>query len=291
MIMKQRLEILQKLMDVCSLKLRVDFVPSEKNKADVLTRVKKAWLGVPHEEEEEAELCCVGVPSVRELHQMHHIGRKVDPAVARKKVRQMVRQCDRCQLIDPAPSVHESGGIRMDRCWKRLAVDVMHYHHGLYLSMMDCDWIAIWRGLWLESVEEISKVLHEIFLDWGPVDEVLMDNGAAFQSQALKDMLNKLNVRRYFRAAYRPSRNGIVERHYRTIKAMAERGQVTPMEAVFWYNMSPGSGQDEKSVPLGAVFRYEWRLPRKVLLYTGEGEGSTYIRVEGGVQLSGKEAQ
>ena len=64
MIMKRRLGILQELMDVCSLKLRANFVPSEKNKADVLTRVKKAWLGVPQEEEEEVELCFVGVPSV-----------------------------------------------------------------------------------------------------------------------------------------------------------------------------------------------------------------------------------
>ena len=147
--------------------------------------------------------------------------------------------------------MHESGGIRVDRNWKKLAVDVMHYHHGLYLSMMDCGSgrVAIWKGLWSENAEEISRVLHEIFLERGPVDEVLMDNGAAFRSQALKDMLDKWKVRRYFSAAYRPIGNGIVGRHHQTIKAMAERGQVTPMEAVFWYNVSPRSGQDEKSVP------------------------------------------
>ena len=62
------------------------------------------------------------------------------------------------------------------------------------------------------------------------------------------------------------------------IKAMAERRQVIPMEAVFWYNVSPRTGKDEKSVPHGAIFRYEWRHPRKVLMYTGEGEGSVSIR-------------
>ena len=55
--------------------------------------------------------------------------------------------------------------------------------------------VPIWMGLWSKSVEEISRVLHEIFLERGPVDEVLMDNGAAFQSQALKDVLDKWNVR------------------------------------------------------------------------------------------------
>ena len=116
----------------------------------------------------------------------------------------------------------------MDRNWRKLALDVTHYYHGLYLSMMDCGsgLVAIWRGLWSESAEEISRMLHEIFLERDPVDEVLMDNGAAFRSQALKDMLDKWNVRRYFRAAYRLSGNGIVDKDHRTIKAMAERGQL-----------------------------------------------------------------
>ena len=51
-------------MDVCNLKLHVDFVPSEKNKADILTKLKKARLGVPQEEEQE--LCFVEVPTIRD---------------------------------------------------------------------------------------------------------------------------------------------------------------------------------------------------------------------------------
>ena len=37
-----------------------------------------------------------------------------------------------------------------------------------------------------------------------------------------------------------------MERHHRTIKVMAERGQVIPMEAVFWYNVSPRSARTKK---------------------------------------------
>ena len=51
------------------------------------------------------------------------------------------------------------------------------------------------------------------------------------------------------------------------------------MEAVFWYNVSSRSDQDEKSVLLRAVFRYKWRHPRKVPMYTGEGKGFASIRV------------
>lgn len=40
-----------------------------------------------------------------------------------------------------------------------------------------------------------------------------MDNSTALRSQVLKNMLDKWNVSRFFRAASRPSGNGIVERH------------------------------------------------------------------------------
>ena len=287
MIVKRRLGILQELMEVCNLKLNVVFIPSEKNKADALTRVKKAWLGAPKEEANGTELCCVGIPSVEELHQMHHMGvdrtlfvaRRVDPAVTREKVRQVVRECDRCQVIDPAPVVHEPGRIRVESDWKRLAVDVTHYRHQLYLSMVDCGpgRVAIWRELRAENAEDIARTLNEIFLERGPVEEVLMDNGTAFRSRVMKEMLDKWNISRYFRAAYRPSGNGIVERHHRTIKALAERGQITPMEAVFWYNMAPRSGLDEATVPQRAVFRYEWRHPSTVPV--GETKGAATIDI------------
>ena len=88
-----------------------------------------------------------------------------------------------------------------------------------------------------------------------------MDNATVFRLELLKTALDNWSVRRFVRAAYRPSGNGIVEKHHRTIRAMAERGSISPMEAVFWYNMSPRAGQAENSVPQRAVFRYEWRHP------------------------------
>lgn len=273
MIVKRRLGILKELVEVYDLNVCPVFVPSEKNKADVLTRVKKGWLkGAPLDrEEEETAVCCVGTPSVKELHQMHHMGvdrtlfmaRRVNPAVTREEVRRVVRRCERCQVIDPAPQVHDPGRLSVEDNWKRLALDVTHYRDRLYLTLVDCGpgRVAIWRELRSENAREIAKVLNEIFLERGPVDEVLMDNGTAFRSRELEDMLGKWNVSRYFRAAYRPSGNGIVERHHRTIKALAERGQLKPEEAVFWYNMSPRSGQDETTVPQRSVFCYDWRHP------------------------------
>ena len=101
-------------------------------------------------------------------------------------------------------------------------------------------------------------------MERGPVDELLLDNSTAFRSQCLGDMLSRWNIVRVFRAAYRPEGNGIVERHHRTIKAIAERGGISPIEAVYWYNSTPRSGQDESSVPQHSVYKYEWRYPSVV---------------------------
>ena len=131
------------------------------------------------------------------------------------------------------------------------------------MSVVDCGpgRIAIWRQLRRESADEIASILNEIFLERGPVEELLMDNATVFRSELLKTALDNWSVQRFFRATYHPSGNGIVERHHRTIKAMAERGNISPMEAVFWYNMSPRAGQADNSVPQRTVFRYEWRHP------------------------------
>lgn len=51
-------------------------------------------------------------------------------------------------------------------------------------------------------------------------------------------MLGKWSTRHFFRAGYRPGGNGIVQNQHHTIKAIAERGQIS-VEAVFCYNMSP----------------------------------------------------
>lgn len=66
------------------------------------------------------------------LHNMHHMEvdrtlfmtTMVDPDITRENVRKIVVNCDRCQSIDPAPSVHKTCKIRMEEDWKRPAKDV-----------------------------------------------------------------------------------------------------------------------------------------------------------------------
>ena len=271
MIVKRRLGILKDLVEEFDLRVNINLVSTLKNKADVLTRVKKNWLHREDDDENDDRDVCAGAMDLRKVHDMHHMGverslfqsRKLDPTVTRQAVRSVVRSCSKCQSIDPAPVSHEKGEIGARDNWKRLAIDVTHYRQVPYLSIVDCGpgRFAIWRELKRETAECIAAVMEEIFLERGPVDEVLMDNATAFRSELLRELLDRWKVRPFYRNAYRADGNGIAERHHRTIKAMAERGGIRPQEAVFWYNTSPRSGQSEDSVPQQALFRYEWRHP------------------------------
>lgn len=99
------------------------------------------------------------------------------------------------------------------------------------------------------------------FLERGPVNELLLDNGAAFRSTRMTDLCNKWNIARRYRAAYRPAGNGIVERHHRTVKRMAERSGKAPTEMVFWYNLAPKVPNDPGSSPSRGLYNYVWRHP------------------------------
>lgn len=62
-------------------------------------------------------------------------------------------------------------------------------------------------------MDETAHTLNEVFLEWCPVDELLINNSKMFHSVALKKTLGRGEVYCFFMAAYRPSGYGIVERH------------------------------------------------------------------------------
>ncbi|XP_029639548.1 uncharacterized protein LOC115214489 [Octopus sinensis] len=278
MLVKCRLGVLGELIAEFGLKLNVGFVPLKRNRADALTRVKKAWLEEPEEAQKGiAAVCRLDDSELKRRHAMYHLGvdrtlylvKKIDNDVTRRSIREVVGSCDRCQSIDPAPCGHEQGNHSVEHKWKRLAVDMTHYRQGMYLSMVECR-LGIWSELRMGIADEMPQILNRIFLERGPVEELLIDNGAAFHSEALRDMLDRWKVHRLFRAAYR---------HHWTVKAIAERGHILPLEAIFWYNMSSRSGQAEESVLHRAVFKYEWRHLSKVLEGQEEEKGPACVKI------------
>ena len=62
----------------------------------------------------------------------HHVGvdrtlylaRKIDPSVTKVGVQKVVKCCERCQSIDPAPAVHKRGklgSLEIGRDWKSMS--------------------------------------------------------------------------------------------------------------------------------------------------------------------------
>ena len=266
LLVRRRLGLFKELVDSFSMTVSIRLVESKKNRADILTRVSKRWL---QEEKEDGEVVCAA--NVESLHAEHHfgvdktlyLGQLVDPELTRAEVEQCVRRCAQCQSIDPSPAHHETGTLGVSENWSRLAIDTTHFGNRCYMTVVDCgpSRYAIWRKVRSENAEDVATVLEELFRERGPVAEVLCDNSTAFRSQRLAALCRQWNVRQRFRAAYRPSGNGIVERNHRTVKRMAARGGITPLKAVFWYNLAATDVRDPSSAPSGGVFAYRWRHP------------------------------
>ena len=105
---------------------------TSKNMADILTRVQKAWT--------LTEVCGVGKAScnddlILDLHNNNHLG--VDKTfymakllflhVLKENVHDVVRNCDICKSIDPAPITWSRGNLSVQSNWSRIAIDVTHF--------------------------------------------------------------------------------------------------------------------------------------------------------------------
>ena len=114
MIVKRRLGILRNLIEEFDLRVTITYVPTSKNRADELTRVKKSWLTDVEGATTEKASVCAGAIDLEKVHNMHHVGvertlflaRMIDPNVTRRSVQEVVSGCEMCQSIDPAPVVH-----------------------------------------------------------------------------------------------------------------------------------------------------------------------------------------
>ena len=67
-----------------------------------------------------------------------------------------------------------------------------------------------------------------------------------------------------------PGYNGIVEWHHQTVKAIAKRGGITPINATFWCNIASKVPQREETVPQRSIFIYVWRHLKNKFLEVNE---------------------
>ena len=205
MLIRRRVAVFHQLVAEYELEVSVTLVPSAANRADELTRVPKEWLQPKKPAEQPPEPPVVAAvrkaASASELRAVHenigHQGVRRTLWYARRElgttrvtksaVRAIVKSCQVCASIDPAPERWKHGSLEVERTWDRLAMDVTHFRGHLYLTLVDCgpSRYAIWRQLGRSEAGEIVKQLENIFLERGAPNEILTDNATEFRGRAM----------------------------------------------------------------------------------------------------------
>ena len=130
MLIRRRVDTIKALGDEYGLALDIELVRSECNRADVLTRVSQKWLGKSNECDKPTVAVCGGAieslsdERIAKIHEeTGHYGitrtlyfsQKLIPAVTMKDVRRVVKACQLCQSIDPAPVKLARGSSMLTR--------------------------------------------------------------------------------------------------------------------------------------------------------------------------------
>lgn len=252
MLVRRRLQLMEALRDEYNIHLRVNYVSTSKNRADVLTRVPKSWLS--------GEMCCTPVVAavanmsgdyeeVLRIHKLNHFGSIRTARLAALKginhskrlAKEVVKNCQACQSIDPAPVRWLHGDLSEKEPWHTLSLDVTHYNATLYLSILDnFSGFTLWIKLQSETADELVRHVSRVFEEHGVPKRVLVDNATSFHSNKFQELLSEFCCSCHFRAAHRPSGNGKVERIHRTIKSSAARSDISCSRSAFWWNVTPG---------------------------------------------------
>ena len=294
MLIRRRVDVIRELVNEFKLEMTVTLVRSEQNPADALTRVPKEWLRAERSGDEQSsepplvaaaaatrgrEITDSDMATIRAVHgnighqgirrTLWYLRRDGHPWATKSAVRAVIRQCDTCQSIDPAPTRWRHGSLGVPLTWERLAIDVTHHRGQPYLTVVDCgpSRYGLWRQLRRSDAAEITRQLETIFLEHGAPAQLLLDNATEFRGRRMEAFAARWGVTLQFRAVHEAGGNGVVERHHRTIKVMAARQGCTVGEAVHRYNMTPRDGQQSSSAPAAGIFQ---RVGRDLPVCTAE---------------------
>ena len=129
MLIRRRLSTLHEFTAEYGLTIDVALVKSHANRADPLTRVPQRWLDILRKEAEPIEpVCAASIGELDPTHiwtihrscghggikRTHYFVKLVSPKVSKAAVWDVVRECEECQSIDPAPVSWKAG--RLDVC-------------------------------------------------------------------------------------------------------------------------------------------------------------------------------
>ena len=94
-----------------------------------------------------ASVSSVGLDQIKIVHrQSGHPGvrrtlyfvKQIAPGVSKAAVKTVVRECEECQSIDPAPVHWSKGALNAKQTWHRVAMDITHCNGSHFLTGIDC---------------------------------------------------------------------------------------------------------------------------------------------------------
>ena len=111
--------------------------------------------------------------------------KQIAPGVSKAAVKTVVRECEECQSINPAPMHWSKGALNVKQTWHRVAMDITHCNGAHFLMAIDCSpaRFAIWRRLPRQDAISVINQLKVLFYERGPPTEILTDNDTAFSEQ------------------------------------------------------------------------------------------------------------
>ena len=272
-LIRRRVGLFKQVVEEEKLKVTITLVRSEENKADALTRVPSSWWTLARNPAVAAAVTVRGqwesVDGLKQLHEMHHFGVRRSMFLARKiwgpgkvsedQIRAVIQECEQCASIDPSPIQWEKGDLGVRKSWTRVAVDVTHVGAAKFLTMVDCGpgRFMIRHQIATESEVDICSAMNSVWNEFGPPEEVILDNYCTFRGSGESRLLERVGIEAHFRCVNRPSGNGIVERGHRTIKRMVARSNRPVGEMVAWYNATPNASG---VIPASTIFAHRRRL-------------------------------
>ena len=202
---------------------------------------------------------------IRDIHQFNghssvkrtlYFVKMVSPGIPKAAAREVIRNCDKCQSIDPGPMHWKMGRLDVRKNWSWVGMDVTHFWGGHDLMQIDftSSWFAIWKPLLRQDSVNIIRQLETIFYEGGPPVE--RATAKYFVERYSQNSL-MLHIRMRFRCTYVPSGNGIVERFHCTIKRIDARSQCSIIEAVYWYNVTPKDDTTASTALANSIHMYQ----------------------------------
>ena len=143
---------------------------------------------------------------IREIHhnsghsgvrRTYYFVQLTNPSVLKSAVRAVVKECQTCQSIDPAPARWQKGQLGTDTTWSQLGMDVTDYGSQHFLTLIDCGptRFAIWHPLVRQDSSSVISELESIFYERGPPEEILTDNDTAFCSMEFRHFVDEWGIR------------------------------------------------------------------------------------------------